>query len=67
MKRHEKDLIIGTIITAAGYLLLVWANFVTFACWTVIILGKLVIFLSIRDYILYKKSIRGEGKIPLSK
>jgi len=66
MKRHEKDLILGTFVTAVGYLMLIWIHFVTFVCWTVIILGKLIIFISIRNYILYKKAIRGEGTLPLS-
>lgn len=66
MKKYERDLIFGTIITAVGYLLLVWANFVTFACWTVIILGKLIILISIRDYVIYKKAVRGERKLSLS-
>ena len=60
MKKYEKYLLIGTILTFFGVFLIYKIGFNVFFGWSIIILGKLIIILSIMEYVDYKRAFRGE-------
>ena len=60
MKKYEKDLIIGTLITLAGIMLLVVIGFNMWLSWTVMIIGKFIVIVSCMEYIDYTRRWRGE-------
>lgn len=60
MQKYESDLVLGTILTFVGYLMLIGTIFTNFFSWILIIIGKLVIFISIAGYMDYKRAFRGE-------
>ena len=60
MKRYEKHLLIGTILTFLGVLALNKLNLEEVFSWGVIIFGKLIILLSIMEYLDYRREFRGE-------
>lgn len=60
MKKYETDLLFGTFVTLIGYILLIGLSFVAFLSWMVIIIGKVIVFFSIGEYVDYKRAVRGE-------
>jgi hypothetical protein len=60
MKKYEKYLLIGTLLTFFGIFLIYEIEFNLFFGWSVVILGKLIIILSIMEYVDYKRAFRGE-------
>ncbi len=60
MRRYESDLVLGTILTFIGYIMFVGAVAANFVSWLLIIVGKLIIFLSIMGYVDRKRSLKGE-------
>ena len=61
MRKYESDLIVGTVITFIGYLMLIWIHFTVFLSWIIIFIGKLVIVISIMGYSDRKRALRGEN------
>ena len=60
MKRYEKHLLIGTIIGFIGIFLTYKLGLNLFFGWGIIIFGKLLIILSVMEYVDYKRAFRGE-------
>jgi len=60
MKKYEFDLFIGMFLTLFGVILLCKIMLSSILSWIVIIIGKLIILLSIMEYIDCKRMIRGE-------
>ena len=60
MKRYEKHLLIGTVLTFFGVYALYKFQIEKVFSWGVIIFGKLIILLSIMEYIDYRRAFRGE-------
>ena len=60
MKKYEKYLLVGTLICLVGIFLIYEMGFNVFFGWGIIILGKLIIILSIMEYVDYKRAFRGE-------
>lgn len=60
LKRYEKHLLIGTIITFLGVFALCKIKMDAVLSWIVIISGKILILLSIMEYIDYRRAFRGE-------
>jgi len=60
MKKYEKDLIIGTLITLGGILLLVAIGFNWLLSWSIMIVGKVIVIISCMEYIDYSRKWRGE-------
>lgn len=60
MKKHEIDLLIGTSLAFVGVLLLYWVRINIIFGWIVILIGKLIIFISAMEYVDYRRAIRGE-------
>ena len=61
MKKYEQQVLVGTILTLMGYLLWTWKGFNALASWTIIIIGKALIFFSILEYVDQKRAFRGEN------
>ena len=59
MRKYEKDLLIGTIFTLIGVIFLAW-KFNLWFSWLVIVIGKVIIILSVMEYVDYRRSWRGE-------
>ncbi|HJX50849.1 MAG TPA: hypothetical protein VJ438_05310 [Candidatus Nanoarchaeia archaeon] len=60
MRKYEKDLLIGTILTFVGVIFLLGFRFSLILSWTVIIIGKLIVIFSIMEYIDRRRAFRGE-------
>lgn len=60
MKKYERYLLIGTIITFIGIFIAYKIKFNLFVGWGVIIFGKILIIFSIMEYVDYKRAFRGE-------
>ena len=60
MKKYEKHLLIGTVLTFFGVLLIYKLQLWKFLGWFVMIFGKLIIILSVMEYVDYKRAFRGE-------
>jgi K+ transporter len=60
MKKYEIDLIIGTFLTFLGVILLYFLKLHFILGWFIIIVGKLIIFISIMEYTDYRRMLKGE-------
>lgn len=60
MRKYEKDLIFGTLMTLAGVFFLVYLRFGMILSWSVIIIGKLIVILSVMEYVDRIRAIKGE-------
>lgn len=60
MKRYERHLLIGTTLGLIGVILIYKLNIGVFFGWFVLVFGKLIILLSIMEYVDYKRAFRGE-------
>jgi len=60
MKKHENYLLIGTLISFIGIFLIYKLGFNLFIGWGIIIFGKIIIILSVMEYVDYKRAFRGE-------
>jgi len=60
MKKYEKDLIIGTLITLGGILLLVVVGFNLWLSWGILVIGKIIVIISCMEYVDYTRKWRGE-------
>jgi len=58
-KKCEKKLLVGTFLTLTGILLFFWLKFNLIISWAFIIYGKILVIFSVRDYIRYKKLVKG--------
>jgi len=60
MKKYEADLLSGTFLTLIGIVLLLVIRFSAALSWLIIIIGKIVIIISIMEYVDYRRMMRGE-------
>ncbi len=60
MKKYERYLLIGTIIALMGIFLVYRIRFNVLVGWSIIIFGKILIILSVMEYVDYKRAFRGE-------
>ncbi len=60
MKKFEKDMLFGTVMTLAGVVFLVWMKIYFLLCLGIIIIGKLIVIFSIMEYIDYNRAFKGE-------
>jgi hypothetical protein len=60
MKKYEKYLLIGTLLTLFGIIFVYKLHLNDILGWSIIIFGKLIIILSIMEYVDYRRSFRGE-------
>ena len=60
MKKYEADLLFGTSLTLIGIILLTAIKFNSVIGWLIIIIGKIVIIISVMEYIDYKRLLKGE-------
>ena len=60
MKKYEADLLSGTVLTLIGIILLLVIGFNAVASWLVIIIGKVIIIISVMEYVDYRRMLRGE-------
>jgi len=60
MKKHQKDLLSGTVMTLIGVVFLFWMKFHFLLCLAIIIIGKLIVIFSMMEYIDYDRAIKGE-------
>ena len=60
MKKYEKYLLIGTFMTLMGVFILYEIRWSFILGWGVVIIGKILVILSIMEYVDYKRAFRGE-------
>ena len=60
MKKYERYLLIGTLITFIGVYITYRIKFNLYFGWGIIIFGKILIILSVMEYVDYKRAFRGE-------
>ena len=60
MKKYERYLLIGTLICFIGVFLMYRLGFNLLFGWGIIILGKIIIILSVMEYVDYKRAFKGE-------
>jgi hypothetical protein len=60
MKRYEKHLLIGTILTFIGIFIIYKIRLILILGWSVLLFGKVLIILSVAEYVDYKRVFRGE-------
>ena len=60
MKKYEKCLLIGTFLTFLGIFILYKIRWSLFIGWGIVIMGKLIILISILEYVDYRRAFRGE-------
>ncbi|RLG10816.1 hypothetical protein DRN73_06895 [Candidatus Pacearchaeota archaeon] len=60
MKKYEFNLLIGTVLTLFGIILLCKIKINSFLSWMIIIIGKIIVIFSVMEYIDYKRMIKGE-------
>lgn len=60
MRRYEKNLLIGTVMTLIGVVLLVSIRFNFWISWLIIIAGKIIVILSVMEYVDYTRAVKGE-------
>ena len=60
MKRYEKHLLIGTIFTFMGIFIIYKIGILVILGWSILLFGKVLIILSLAEYVDYKRAFRGE-------
>ena len=60
MKKYERHLLIGTLLTFIGIFFIYRIKLLIILGWGVLIFGKLIIILSVMEYVDYKRAFRGE-------
>lgn len=60
MKRYEKHLLIGTVLAFIGIFIVYKIRFSPVIGWSILVFGKILIILSVMEYVDYKRAFRGE-------